>query len=123
MDGSRYWYKNGKAHRINGPSDELEPDSDNWENIWCQNGKRHREDGPAWSGMVNGEIKYMWYLNGIQCSPELFYTLTRSTPEEILKYIEIGIEKFLVPEHYSFLLKRLHPKSVKRKNRYQLALE
>ena len=39
----KYWYQNGKFHRIDGPSIEYNSGSKHW----YQNGKRHRIDGPA----------------------------------------------------------------------------
>ena len=57
MNGNKYWYLNGKYHRINGPAIEYS----NGTKYWCLNGKYHRINGPAceWS---DGS-KY-WYLDG-----------------------------------------------------------
>jgi hypothetical protein len=56
-DDSKYWYLNGKWHRIDGPAVE---DADGTK-VWYLNGKLHREDGPAieWA---NGSRE--WWLNG-----------------------------------------------------------
>jgi len=53
-DGSKFWYKEGELHRLNGPSVEYR---DGYKE-WYENGKRHRLDGPAIE-YVNG-TKY-WY--------------------------------------------------------------
>ncbi len=57
FNGNKRWYnKNGKLHRLDGPAIE-----DAEGKYWYLNGKRHREDGPAieW---VDGDKS--WYLNG-----------------------------------------------------------
>ena len=56
-DGSKYWSRNGKLHRKDGPAVEYA----NGYKVWWLDGKRHREDGPAveWS---DGSKE--WYLNG-----------------------------------------------------------
>jgi len=57
--GNKYWYLNGKLHRVDGPAIEL-ADGDKY---WYLNDKRHREDGPAIE-RANGDK--FWYLNGKQ---------------------------------------------------------
>jgi hypothetical protein len=54
----KFWFKEGKYHREDGPAIELI----NGEKYWYKNGLYHREDGPAveW----RGEYKF-WYLEGI----------------------------------------------------------
>jgi hypothetical protein len=42
-ENGTYWFKNGKAHREDGPAEELEDGYKEW---WF-NGERHRLDGPA----------------------------------------------------------------------------
>ncbi len=42
-NGAKYWYKDGKHHRTDGPAIVF---ADGVE-CWYQNGKLHREDGPA----------------------------------------------------------------------------
>ena len=39
----KYWYKNGKHHRDDGPAIEMACGI----KYWYKNGKHHREDGPA----------------------------------------------------------------------------
>lgn len=56
-DGTKYWYKNGKLHREDGPAIERADGT----KYWYQHGEYHREDGPAVEG-ADG-TKY-WYKNG-----------------------------------------------------------
>ena len=56
-EGTKYWYLNGKFHRIDGPAREWA----NGDKEWYLNGKRHRTDGPAFE-YVDGDK--WWYLNG-----------------------------------------------------------
>jgi hypothetical protein len=87
--GDKYWYKNGKLHREDGPAIERA----NGTNVWYKNDKLHREDGPAiefCDGMkiwhldgekhredgpavecVNGYKE--WWVNGVFCSKENYY--------------------------------------------------
>jgi len=41
-NGDKYWYKNGKRHRIDGPA--ITCNGNKW---YYKEGKRHRLDGPA----------------------------------------------------------------------------
>ena len=57
-DGNKFWYFNGKCHRVDKPAVE-------WFNgakSWYFNGKLHRLDGPAVEP-CDGKI-YYWYING-----------------------------------------------------------
>ena len=56
-NGTKYWYKNGLSHRVDGPAVE----DSNRTKHWFINGLRHREDGPAieW---IDGYKQ--WWLNG-----------------------------------------------------------
>ena len=56
-DGDKFWYLNGKSHRVDGPAVEYA----NGTKCWYLNDKRHRKDGPAIE-YVNGDK--WWYLNG-----------------------------------------------------------
>ncbi len=57
-DKTRYWYKDGKIHREDGPAVEYEDGAEFW---WFE-GKRHREGGPA----VEKSNRYKeWYMNGL----------------------------------------------------------
>ena len=55
--GDKFWYQDGKRHRIDGPAVE---DADGSKH-WYQDGKLHRTDGPAvaWFDGIK-----RWYLNG-----------------------------------------------------------
>jgi len=57
LNGTRFWYRNGKAHREDGP---WYVDSDGTKE-WRLNGVLHREDGPA---IDIPDITKAWYLNG-----------------------------------------------------------
>jgi len=57
--GHKFWYKEGKLHRLDGPACEYSDGIKQW---WVE-GKRHRTNGPA--------IEYLgglrsWYVNEIQ---------------------------------------------------------
>jgi len=56
-EGNRFWYLNGKFHRLDGAAIEWS----NGDKEWYANGLKHRDNGPAveWS---NGTK--MWYKNG-----------------------------------------------------------
>jgi hypothetical protein len=56
-EGNKYWYKNGKWHRKNGPAIEWADGS----KYWYFYGQYHREDGPA-VDEANGTKE--WYING-----------------------------------------------------------
>jgi len=64
-DGDKFWYKEGKLHRENGPAKEY-ADGDKF---WYKEGKCHRENGPA-KEYANGD-KY-WYLNNVKYSEQEF---------------------------------------------------
>ena len=57
FDGRKFWYKNGKLLREDGPAIEY---SDGKKEYWID-GKRHREDGPAVE-YTNGYQEY--WING-----------------------------------------------------------
>jgi hypothetical protein len=57
--GSKYWYVNGKRHRLDGPAVEYS----NGDKAWYFENKLHRLDGPAWEG-VNGYKS--WWVEGVQ---------------------------------------------------------
>jgi hypothetical protein len=57
-DGDKFWYLNGKLHRIDGPAVDV------WGyKSYYINGIRHREDGPAIE-FTDGTKE--WWLNGQQ---------------------------------------------------------
>lgn len=57
-NGYREWRLNGKKHRLDGPAVEWK----NGDKHWYQNGLLHREDGPAVE-LANG--KKEWFQNGV----------------------------------------------------------
>jgi len=63
-DETKYWYKNNKLHREDGPAVEYSTGNKKW----YINGLLHRVDGPA---VEHDGTKY-WYLNGeeIKCSTQ-----------------------------------------------------
>ena len=56
-DGDKYWYLDGKCHRVDGPAVEW-ADGDKF---WYLDGKRHRVDGPA---IEYADGTKFWYLDG-----------------------------------------------------------
>ena len=70
---TRFWYKNGKKHREDGPAIE---NSDGTK-YWMVNGLCHRIDGPA--AEYHSGIKY-WYVNGEKVTEQqckLLYDIMR----------------------------------------------
>jgi len=55
--GDKWWYKDGKLHREDGPAIERA----NGDKSWCLSGVRHRVDGPAEESSGGHKI---WYING-----------------------------------------------------------
>jgi|SRR5690606_3917925 len=55
--GTKFWYKNGKLHRDDGPAIEYASGTKSWYN----NEYLHRTDGPAIEG-ADGHKQY-WYNN------------------------------------------------------------
>jgi len=55
--GTKWWYLNGKRHRVDGPAYE----GANGDKSWYLNGNWHRVDGPAVEGADGTKS---WYLNG-----------------------------------------------------------
>jgi len=89
-DGSKFWYLNGKCHRESGPAIEYADGS----KCWFRNGKLHREDGPACE-YADG-TKY-WYLNGIFYTESAYKAeiFKRSTPNPYNgKIVEIDGKKY-----------------------------
>ena len=57
-DGNKFWYVNGKPHRIDGPAVE----NANGNKTWYIHGKLHRiDDGPAFEQRDGYKA---WYVNG-----------------------------------------------------------
>ena len=64
-NGGKYWYKEGKLHREDGPAIEYF----NGDKEWYKEGQYHREDGPAVE-YSNGNK--CWYINGKELTEEEF---------------------------------------------------
>lgn len=61
--GTREWYRNGLAHREDGPAYEG-ADGARW---WYRNGLLHREDGPA---IEAADGAREWWLNGFNVTED-----------------------------------------------------
>ena len=57
--GDKFWYFNGKRHRVDGPAIEYS----NGTKYWYLNGNIHRVDGPA---IEYSDGDKQWFLNGIE---------------------------------------------------------
>ena len=71
-NGAKFWYKEDKLHREDGPAVE----SVNGHKYWYKEGNRHREDGPAIE-YANGCKE--WYFNDKKLSEEEFNKITNNT--------------------------------------------
>ena len=60
-DGDKFWYLNGKLHRLDGPA-AITAAGSKW---WYKNGKKHREDGPA---VIFANGRKEWWLNNKEYS-------------------------------------------------------
>ena len=76
-NGDKFWFKNGKLHREDGPAMEYA----NGDKYWFKDGKRHREDGPAIEN-TNGYKDY-WH-NDIRY-PKI------KTDEEWIKFVKLMV--------------------------------
>jgi hypothetical protein len=65
LGGTKFWYKEGLYHRLDGPAIEYP----NGIKTWYKKGKRHRLDGPAYED-VNGTKE--WWIEGKFYSEENF---------------------------------------------------
>jgi hypothetical protein len=61
-NGNKWWFKEGKYHREDGPAVEYP----NGTKCWYKNGKLHREDGPAYDSPTG--YKESW-IEGKQYHP------------------------------------------------------
>ena len=75
--GSKFWYRNGKFHREDGPAIEYP----NGTKRWYLNDKLHREDGPAveW---VDG-TKF-WYIDDKQLTEAEFNSRNKTCNGKIV---------------------------------------
>jgi len=65
VNGSKYWYQEGKLHRVDGPAIEFSDGT----KCWYQNDQLHRLDGPAieWA---NGNKKWYYEDTEINCTTQ-----------------------------------------------------
>ena len=103
-NGTRWWYLNGKLHRVDGPAVECADGSSSWwlngnlhrvdgpavewhtgSRQWFLNGKRHREDGPA---CEYADGSRCWYLGGVKYTEEEFLKKTAKVKELTVAEIE-----------------------------------
>lgn len=63
--GIKFWYLNGKLHRLDGPAIEIADGTKQW----YLNDKKHRIDGPAVE-MANGQKE--WWIDGKKYTEEEF---------------------------------------------------
>ena len=90
--GNKYWYQNGKLHRLDGPACEFA----NGNKYWWKNNKRHREDGPA---VEDANGYKAWFIDGKELSEEEFNDRTSNvevTLEDIAKAMNIDVDKLRV---------------------------
>jgi len=80
INGAKEWWVNGELHRIDGPAIEWV----NGTNIWYVNGERHRIDGPAieW---VDGDKS--WYVDGVELSGPLDLLKHGAKLEDLAEYL------------------------------------
>ena len=76
--GNKFWFKNGKRHREDGPAVEYA----NGDKYWYKDSKYHREDGPAVE-TKNGTC-FGYYLDGKQLN---FPNDIRLTKEQMELYL------------------------------------
>jgi len=62
-NGTKFWYMNGKCHRLDGPAIDYAGGS----RQWYVNGKLHRLDGPACEGCDGYK---QWWVNDKQVTEE-----------------------------------------------------
>jgi len=92
-NGDKFWYQNGKLHRLDGPACEYADGS----MAWYQDGNLHREDGPA--SEYADEYKF-WFIEGKELSEEEFNNRNKVevTLEDIAKAMNIDIDKLRIKE-------------------------
>ena len=73
VSGTKYWYKEGNRHREDGPAIEWA----SGDKAWFIEGKCHRVDGPAIEN-VNGSKEYYYLDKQIKCnSNEEYFKLLK----------------------------------------------
>jgi hypothetical protein len=81
VDGSKYWYVDGKLHRTDGPAAEYADGS----KVWYVDGKCHRTDGPAaeWPDGTKS-----WYIDDVKLTEKQFNEKTAKAKGLTLAEIE-----------------------------------
>lgn len=78
-NGNKWWIKDGKFHREDGPAKEYADGTKEW----FIEGKRHREDGPA---IEYADGRKVWYKNDDICARQYVsgdkYVFTRKESED-----------------------------------------
>ena len=95
-NGDKFWYRNGRYHRLDGPACEYVDGT----KYWYQNDRRHRLDGPACE-YVYGDKR--WYIEGKELTePEFLKRTQPKIPDPCEgKIVEIDGKKYklsLLPE-------------------------
>ena len=86
IDGSQFWWLNGKKHRRGGPAESWTDGTQSWylngqlhrtdgpaviwtdgSQFWFLNGNRHRTDGPA---VIWADGTQLWWLDGREMTQE-----------------------------------------------------
>jgi len=88
-NGCEYWYQNGKLHRENDPAIIT------FEGIkqWWNNGARHREDGPA---VEYADGTKVWYLNNIKYTEQEFKEIIMEQEKKELDKFKNLIKKYKI---------------------------
>ena len=116
-NGDKFWYQNGKRHRLDGPAIEYANGTKGWYQndklhrldgpavehgdgfkAWYQNDKRHREDGPACE-YADGD-RY-WFIEGKELTEKEFNDRNNKvevTLEDIAKAMNIDVDKLRIKE-------------------------
>ena len=90
-NGDKFWYQNGKLHRLDGPACEY-ADGDK---TWYQNGDLHRLDGPA---IEHADEYKFWFIEGKELTEEEFNARNKVevTLEDIALAMNIDVDKLRI---------------------------
>ena len=86
-DGRKHWYLDGKYHRVDGPAIEYADGRKSW---WLD-GKCHRVDGPAYEGADGTKC---WYLDGKQLTESQWKKAVKLKPSCVGKVVEVDGVKY-----------------------------
>jgi len=87
VNGTKFWYVNGKLHRKDGPAIEY-ADGDK---VWYLKDKLHREDGPA---IEYADGDKSWWVNGKKLTEEEFNNRSKHTLILDGKEVQISNESY-----------------------------